>query len=160
MRRFVSLTLLLAAGFAGCQSLPWREEPAEPLPEIEPFEETLGVEAPAALGRGLRLSTEQRFTDVPLPVGVKEDLDRTFVYESADLQIGRMVYTSKASVNALAQFYLDEAPVADWERASLIEAEVIEMVPYLRAKQKWFVQGQKVAQQQTDIFAVVFDKAG
>lgn len=72
---------------------------------------------------GLTASSDTRFPDVPLPLGVKEDIQRTFVYESNTLQIGRMVYTSKHSVNEIAQFFIREAPKFNWTLASVLQAE-------------------------------------
>ena len=74
------------------------------------------------------LSSDQRFPDIPLPVGLVQDAERTYVFESSTLQLGRMVYTSKASTNELAQFYLRELPLANWRRLSLMEADGVEMV--------------------------------
>lgn len=71
---------------------------------------------------GLAISPSQRFADVPLPIGAKEDADKTFVYEDKNLQIGRMVYTSRSSVNELAQFYINEAPTGGWKLVSNIQA--------------------------------------
>lgn len=82
-----------------------------------------GVTPPPVAQPGLPLSTDQRFNDVPLPVGVKEDLDRSYVYESASLQIGRMVYTSRETVNALAQFFIRECPTANWTLQHVVQAE-------------------------------------
>lgn len=72
---------------------------------------------------GLPLSASQRFSDIPLPQGVKEDIEKTFVYEDKNLQIGRMVYTTKSSVNDLAQFYIRECPAADWKLQNIIQAD-------------------------------------
>ena len=67
------------------------------------------------------MSSTQRFADVPLPVGLSEDPDRTFVYESGSLMMGRMVYTTRASVAELAQFYIDSAPAASWKMTNIIQ---------------------------------------
>ncbi len=77
---------------------------------------------------GLPLSASQRFSDVPLPEGVKEEYEKTFVYEDKNLQIGRMVYTTKASVNELAQFYIRECPAADWKLQNVIQADGAELL--------------------------------
>jgi hypothetical protein len=90
------------------------------------------------------LSTEQRFKDIPLPVGLKEDLDRTFVYESGALQVGRMVYSSRASVNELAQFFLDQCPTAGWVRKNVIEAEGGKSFLYTKAGKRLEVVVQSV----------------
>ena len=73
--------------------------------------------------RGLAMSTEQRFSDIPLPVGLREDPERSFVYESSGLSIGRMVYrTNRASTGELAQFFMEECPAGDWRLDKLIES--------------------------------------
>jgi len=45
----------------------------------------------------------------------KEDADRSYVYESASLQIGRMVYNIHADPNDIANFYIQECPAAGWK---------------------------------------------
>jgi hypothetical protein len=82
-----------------------------------------GVVTPAPVDNTLPLAVEQRFKDIPLPADAREDLERTYVYESDTLEIGRMVYTSKSSVNDLAQFYIRECPVAGWTLGSVMQAE-------------------------------------
>jgi len=69
------------------------------------------------------MSTNQRIQDVPLPAKAKEDLERSYVYESSSLQLGRMVYTVRASVNEIAQFYIDNAPAAGWKLINIKQAE-------------------------------------
>jgi len=71
---------------------------------------------------GLPLAPTQRFADVPLPQGTKEDPDKTFVYEDKNVQVGRMVYTTRATVNELAQFYINEAPTGGWRLVNNIQA--------------------------------------
>lgn len=117
---------ILAAGLLGaCQTpiqMPWQKSSAPP--PVELLEEPTPEPAPVApLQEGLALSPQQRFKDVPLPAGLKEDFERSYVYESTSLQIGRMVYTSKAGVNELANFYLKEAPTAQWVLESALQAE-------------------------------------
>jgi len=100
-------------------------EPADTAPPTaEPY--TAPPEA------GLALSPSQRFADVPLPQGVKEDPEKTFVYEDKTIQIGRMVYTSKASLNELAQFYIRECPAADWKLQNVIQADGADLL-FLKA---------------------------
>ncbi|MBM3290156.1 MAG: hypothetical protein FJY92_08405 [Candidatus Hydrogenedentes bacterium] len=88
--------------------------PAAPAPSAEP-----GPPPPEA---GLAISPSQRFADVPLPVGAKEDVDKTFVYEDKNLQIGRMVYTTRSTTNELAQFYINESPAGGWKLVNNIQA--------------------------------------
>ena len=66
---------------------------------------------------------DRRFPDIPLPPGAREDLQRTYVYESGAIQIGRMVYSVKAPVNEVAQFYIEQAPRNQWVLDSVMQAE-------------------------------------
>lgn len=76
---------------------------------------------------GVIPATETRFPDVPLPSKLKEDVERTFVYESRSLQIGRLVYTSKWPLNDLAQFYIKETPKFNWTLVSVLQADGIHL---------------------------------
>ncbi|MBX7255491.1 MAG: hypothetical protein K1Y02_03930 [Candidatus Hydrogenedentes bacterium] len=128
------ICLALAAGFlfSSCQSVnnPFVRQSGPPAqlegaPPAEPAPPQ-GVE-PAPPQQGLALSAQQRFPDVPLPTGVKADMERTFVYEDKSFQVGRMVYMTKSKPNELANFYIRECPAADWQLTNTIEASVIEL---------------------------------
>ncbi len=122
---------LVLGSLSGCQSIPWKREP---MPPVELLDETktemkldtktepVKTEAPA-VPAALQMSTKQRIKDVPLPAKAKEDLERTYLYESPSLQLGRMVYTIYASVNEVAQFYIDNMPAAGWKRVDIKQAE-------------------------------------
>ena len=75
------------------------------------------------LRTGLVPSIQTRFSDVPLPMGIKEDIERTFVYESQSLQIGRLIYTTKSSATEVAQFYIEEAPQHNWKLVNVLRAD-------------------------------------
>lgn len=120
MVRKVALICLLAVVVAGCQSMPWQKPAAAPV--VEPVDPSAPYMAPAVAESGLQLSPEQRFKDIPLPVGLREDMERTFVYQSSALQVGRMVYTSRASVTDLTNFFIRECPTAQWELKDVLEA--------------------------------------
>lgn len=120
----VRLTLVLSVGicvavFTGCQSMPWSQEP---LPPVELLEDEGTVTAAPPQSPALQMAPNQRFKDVPLPMKAKEDLERSYVYESPTMQFGRMVYTIRASVNDIAQFYIDACPAADWQLVSVKQA--------------------------------------
>jgi hypothetical protein len=72
------------------------------------------------------VSSQQRFPDIPLPVGARED-PRTYVYQSASLRVGRLVYTMRASMADLANFFLSECPAADWELKTFVQADGAEL---------------------------------
>lgn len=120
----IMITLVAGAMLtAGCQSTPWGNRNAPP--PVELLEDTPRdgrIPSTATLEEpGLRLNPAQRFSDIPLPAEVREDLERTYVFESKTLQIGRMVYTSRASINELSQFYVREMPTADWRRETTLQ---------------------------------------
>ena len=120
MSRATILCLAAVLTFTACQSNPFqRQSPA-------PVELSGGAPAGQEIGPlpepGLALSPDQRFSDVPLPIGLKENLERSYVYESAAFQIGRIVYSSRASINELTHFFLRECPTAGWELTSLRQA--------------------------------------
>ncbi len=121
----VRLTLILGAiicgvVFAGCQTMPWQRDTMPPVELLEDTETSQGTvtEAPSQ-APVLQMAPNQRFKDVPLPMKAKEDLDRSYVYEAPSMQVGRMVYTIRASVNDIAQFYIDACPAADWKLVSV-----------------------------------------
>ncbi len=128
MTRIVMVGIVALATLSGCQSMPWSKK--DPMPPVELLDDTpkggaAPVGAPPSQStptavqsvkpNGLELSTNQRFKEVPLPEKAKEDADRSYVYESAALQIGRMVYNIHANPNDIANFYISECPAAGWK---------------------------------------------
>jgi len=105
-----------------CQSveLPWQKKSAPPVELLDETKQQTGT--PATGSSGLAVSPKPRFQEVPVPEKAKEDLDRSYVYESKDLQIGRMVYDIRADVNQVANFYLENCPAAGWRLESVNEA--------------------------------------
>lgn len=139
--RFIAVLLTGALLGIGCESSPFEKKSSAPpvtLLEDEGGTTTssdlppagnssAGVAAPPVTP-GLSLASGQRFPDIPLPDGLTTDTARTFVYESDTLTIGRMVYTTKASVTELAQFFINQAPLSGWTRVNLIEADGVDML--------------------------------
>jgi hypothetical protein len=118
---------ILLAAVSGCETMPWKKDTMPPVELLDETKAASGGEdtmtGPAEKPAALQMSTSQRIKDIPLPAKAKEDLDRTYVYESSTLQLGRMVYTIRASVNEVAQFYIDNMTAAGWERIDLNQAE-------------------------------------
>jgi hypothetical protein len=78
-----------------------------------------------------------RFSDVPLPQGIKEDLERSYVFESRTLQVGRMVYSVDRRVTSVAQFYIQEAPKYGWQLTSVLQAEGAQLSFEKPGKRMW-----------------------
>lgn len=115
--------MALALFLPACQSWPWQKKTAPPPAVLEPLDAKGAYTAPDVSSPGLALSPSQRFKDIPLPMGAKEDLERTFVFESPSLQIGRMVYTSRAKIADLTQFFIRECPATQWKLQKVLEAQ-------------------------------------
>jgi hypothetical protein len=121
MRRVLSAALISVL-LVGCQSVKWPWSKDSSMPVASTDTTGTATDAPLVPEPGLATSPEQRFSDLPLPMGVKQDADRSFVYESNTLQIGRMVYTCKSSVNEISQFFIRECPSANWKLQNVTEA--------------------------------------
>lgn len=129
MKRMLWALALAAPFVAGCQSTGF-EMPS--LGGGAKSAESEGAESDAPPGEllpepGLAMSSEQRFKDIPLPVGLTEEPDMTFVYQSERLAVGRMAYSTRASMTELAQFFIDECPAADWKRTSVVQTDGVEL---------------------------------
>ena len=126
--------ILLLTVAAACDTLPMRQSSTQPIDDLESDDGNAGllsaepVADPLPPEPGLQLAIDQRFSDIPLPLNLKPDIDRTYVFENRTLQIGRMVYTSRDNVNDLAQFFIRECPAADWELDSITQASGAELV--------------------------------
>ena len=125
MARTLVLMLVAAVAVTACKTMPWDKKTteSEPVAELDPLDQEIVYTPPVVPEPGLQLAPEQRFKDIPLPMGLKEDIERTYVYESSSLQIGRMVYTSKDSAGELAQFFIRECPTSGWASKNVVEAE-------------------------------------
>jgi hypothetical protein len=121
--------LIVCLMLPACESLPMRQSSPPPVDDLDSTDNDAAMlSEPPPPELGLQLSPEQRFSDIPLPTGLKNDLDRTYVFESKTLQIGRMVYTTRDDVNALAQFFVRECPAADWQLESITQAAGADLV--------------------------------
>lgn len=115
------ITLLLFGG-SGCGSLPWKKK--EQPPPVELLDETKQSSESSTTSL---VPGPQRFPDVPLPDGVKEDFERTYVYQSSTLQVGRMVYTLRADVNDIVQFYIKECPNHGWKLDNVLQGDGVQL---------------------------------
>lgn len=116
MRYIVPLALVVV--LAGCETvrMPWQAPP--PPPDLVEDVKTQGPE------EGLEAATARRFPDVPLPSGLRAS-DRTWVYQSDTLRVGRMVYKSKHGAVELAQFFIKHCPEEGWELGPVVQADEI-----------------------------------
>ena len=103
------------ATFAGCASLPFSlGRPTEPVTE-ETLGEVPSVESvfpPAAAAR---------FDDIPVPEGMNMEHERSFVFESDQLQIAYLIYEGRLTPEETAQFFLDALPRAGWTLLDVLQ---------------------------------------
>lgn len=123
MKRSVSLAILMAVALTACQSYQFPTFKRSSAPA-----DLGGTGLPPDSEPGIPMASQSRFPDVPVPLNVKEDTERTYVYESPGLQIGRLVYTSRNDLAELAQFYVREAPATGWTMQSIQQAGAVDIV--------------------------------
>jgi len=149
MKQLVGISIVLMLMLSACESMPWQNKSAEPVAQLDSKapadakDTKAPYEAPLIPESGLTLSMDQRFKDIPLPVGLKEDPDRTFIYQSASLQVGRMVYTTRASMNDLVAFFNRECPTSGWKLQDVLEADGKRLV-FTKAGKRMEVQVQNM----------------
>lgn len=159
MMRSIGTVFLLAVALTACQTNnDLGMSTGDSTSTDTPYGDT-GVAAPTMPIPGLPLSSEQRFTDIPLPAELFEDNERSFVFESATLQIGRMVYQTKHSVNEVAQFYIRECPAADWQLESVLQAEGVHLV-FRKQGKRLDVSARKEGRRQTVVLLLTPDSEG
>lgn len=122
----IALTLSSLLLSLGCGSMPWKKNKQPP--PVELLDETKAETSDTLPAEGTTLVPgPQRFKDIPLPDKVKEDFDRSYVYESGILQVGRMVYNIRANANNIAQFYVKECPKHGWKLDNVIQGNGIQL---------------------------------
>lgn len=113
MLRPMSVLIIAGVVLSACESGPFKKG----------SNNDMSSDGAPVLQTGLVPAIDTRFADVPLPMGIKEDIERTFVYESQSLQLGRLIYTTKSEVTKVAQFYIEEAPKHDWNLVNVLQAD-------------------------------------
>ncbi len=131
MKRYFSMGIILITLVSilfslGCGSMPWKKNNEQP-PPVELLDETKQATGNLPEGTTTLIPGSQRFKDVPLPDKVKEDFERSYVYESSTIQVGRMVYSIRADANDVAQFYVKECPKHGWKLDNVIQGNGIQL---------------------------------
>jgi hypothetical protein len=65
-----------------------------------------------------------RFPDMPVPVDVDFDMDRTLVFGAEESWFGRLVISSSHSVNDMFDFYKQKLPEFGWQEITSIRAAI------------------------------------
>lgn len=118
--KYIAVAMVAAlTTLTGCQTSPFQKSDDPPVELLD--DKTSGdvqIREP-----GLIPAMARRFRDVPLPQGLREDTDRSFVYDSKTTQVARMVYSTKDSISELAQFYIRQAPTEGWKLVSTTQVD-------------------------------------
>jgi hypothetical protein len=104
----------------GCETTPFQKK--DDKPPVELLDDN-GGGAPTIADPGLAPALARRFKEVPIPQGLNEDQETTFVYDSKSTQVARMVYYTKDSLADLARFYLKYAPEEGWKQVSTTQVD-------------------------------------
>ena len=101
----VCALVALSVGCAGSSST-MATNPGEPIEE---------------LSNAIPIAPDSRIPDIPVPAGFNFDREHSFVFQNSRLDVGRIQYYGKASVEDVAQFYLDEMTQHNWELQNVTE---------------------------------------
>lgn len=62
-----------------------------------------------------------KFTDVPVPVGLKSLPLESYSFESSGVRVGVLKYKGKADPDQVISFYKDQMPMYNWTLVNIIE---------------------------------------
>lgn len=70
---------------------------------------------------GMPLAADFRIADLPMPADFDFDREHSFVFQNSRMDVGRIQYKGKASIEDVAQFYLDEMTNYNWVLVNVTE---------------------------------------
>ncbi len=62
-----------------------------------------------------------KFTDVPIPVGLKTLSSASYSFESSGVRVGVLKYQGKANIDQIINFYKEQMPMYNWNLINIIE---------------------------------------
>jgi hypothetical protein len=62
-----------------------------------------------------------KFTDIPVPVGLKPLPLESYSFESSGIRVGALKYIGKANPDQVITFYKDQMPMYNWYLVNIIE---------------------------------------
>ncbi len=106
--------VLLSFSVSGCTTLPESEERTRISEESE--EEVLsGLPAP------LKVASNLKFEDIPVPHGFKIDQYGSFAFQTGSTRLGVLKYKGRAAADRVVAFYKEQMPVYNWNLINIIE---------------------------------------
>jgi len=62
-----------------------------------------------------------KFSDVPIPVGLKSLPSASYSFESSGVRVGVLKYQGKANIDQIINFYKEQMPMYNWNLINIIE---------------------------------------
>lgn len=75
----------------------------------------------SAQSASLKTQSILKFSDVPVPVGLKPLPLESYSFESSGVRVGVLKYTGKASPDLVINFYKEQMPMYNWSLVNVIE---------------------------------------
>ncbi len=100
---FISLSCLLAITLLGCSTFS---------------------DAPKSLNTGVGMlepQTTLKFSDVPVPVGLKSLPQQSYSFESSGVRVGVLKYQGKANADQVINFYKEQMAMYNWNLVNVVE---------------------------------------
>ena len=99
---FLSITcFLLTAGLIGCTTI---------------------TDSKTSAGPGsLSPQTILKFTDIPIPVGVKSLPEQSYSFVSSGVRVGVLKYQGKNNPDQIVDFYKEQMPMYNWDLINIVE---------------------------------------
>ena len=110
--------VLLTFSVSGCTTLPESRERARIREESrgETEEEVLpNLPAP------LKMASNLKFEDIPVPHGVKIDQHDSFAFQTGSTRLGVLKYKGNVAADRIVAFYKEQMPVYNWNLINIIE---------------------------------------
>ncbi len=62
-----------------------------------------------------------KFTDVPVPVGLKSLPEQSYSFESSGVRVGVLKYQGKNNPDQIVNFYKEQMPMYNWNLINIVE---------------------------------------
>ncbi|MDD5130729.1 MAG: hypothetical protein PHS66_06780 [Candidatus Omnitrophica bacterium] len=71
--------------------------------------------------RRLEPQTILKFSDIPIPIGLKPLPQTSYSFENAGIRVAVLKYQGRANIDQLINFYKEQMPMYNWNLINIIE---------------------------------------
>ena len=96
-----TICYLLSTTLIGCTTISESKEPTNP--------------------GSLSPQTILKFSDVPIPVGLKSLPEQSYSFESSGVRVGVLKYQGKNNPEQIVNFYKEQMPMYNWNLVNIVE---------------------------------------